>query len=444
MLALLDTLSHPARALLRSLELAGIEAAPVLLNYQGDLPAGVRNPFADLTGLPRTGRPLFFNEVPTPPLTEIRQARQAWAEVLRGEATVGRIHYSPGGFRQVERVDWLLPVGASNGTVSRCDRYDAFGNRYAVTHYVDDRPYQTVYGGPGPWEITAHRTAEGREGGLTARSADALLAFGTLSGFVAFYLEREGLLTEGEWLIDSLSTPLFVAREQAGARPHVTLFWQEPMEGEVPGNMAMELESPRALRRIVFSDEAVLAKVRAAFPATAVELAYLSPLEQFLEHRDYDPRRAFTLTMTDDLPALPGLLAALPEVTFVVAAPTLMSDRLHHLAREHRNLELLPTASQQEILAELRRASVYLDVNAGPHVSDVVTTAYHLGLVVLADAAQAKDPASSLSCAERAALAGRLREVTGSRAGRAAALAELQTQAGPQSTVDDYRRLLGA
>ncbi|MDR0482452.1 MAG: hypothetical protein LBH13_04745 [Cellulomonadaceae bacterium] len=465
MIALFDSVTNPGLALLRSLDIAGVDVTPVVINYRGELPEGAQCPFADLTGLPRDGKPLFFNEIPTPPFAEIRHGKETWGEVLDGDTTIARIHYVPNSFRQVERVDWLLQSGGlvQGDDLTQCDRYDSYGNRHAVSYFAGNAQYETVYSGPGEWSITLHQQGSGPAVAVTALSAgqgqagQRRLGFGSLVEFICWYLEDAGLLSAGaeeELLINSLSTPLLVARARAMARrneaasssdaaPNTTLFWQEPTGEVLPGNMTLELAEPLALKRIVFADKAVLDRVRAEFPDTPVELEYLSPLDQFPEQPPGDAHRAFTLTTTDSLPILPELLAEFPQVTFVVAAPTLMSDKLHNLAKAHSNLELLPTASQKEVLEELQRAGVYLDINAGIHVSDVVPTAYHMSRVVLAQAPYVKDPAASVTCTNAAELKSLLRQVTSSPSARAEVLAALHTQHGPLSTPTNYLRVLG-
>jgi hypothetical protein len=189
----------------------------------------------------------------------------------------------------------------------------------------------------------------------------------------------------------------------------------------------------------VFCDEQVRQKVAARFPDTAVELTYLSHLGQFVDKRGYDLKRAFTLTNTDEIPGLVELLEAFPDVTFSVAALTLMSEKLHDLERRHANLTLTPSINHKRIREELDQASVYLDINAGPHVLDVVKAAYHLNLVVLALAPQAKAPDYSRASASLDELKAQLSAVTTSPQTRTQALEALHRQHGPESTPDDYR-----
>lgn len=437
MLALFDDYEHRTRLLARSLRIAGVPHTPVVIRCTGLPPEGVRSPIAEYTGLRGGGEPLFFDEVPVPPWCEIRQGREPFGEILRDGARIARIRYEPNSYRRVERVEWVLP----DGTLSHAEHYDRSGSRYAVTHYAPGRDgrviaQQTVYSGPGPWRIDVDHGAKT----VIMRSRTELRAFPSVSAFVAHFVTEQGIDAE-RILINSLSYPLFTSWLLAD-EPNTTLFWQEPMPGEVPGNMVAELERPRALTRIVFGEERLRRKVAARHPGTPVALDTLSPLDQFAEHRGYEARRVFTLTNSDELPALPELLEALPGVRFVVAALTLMSERLHELGRRHANLTLIPTASRRRIREELDRASVYLDVNAGSQVLDAVPAAYHLGLVVLAHAPVAKSPAHALVCAGPGELRERLATATAGPEGRAAELAELQAQACPLSTPADYRRLL--
>lgn len=431
MLALFDAYDEATKELIQSLRTADVAFTSVVIDYTGELPDGALCPFVEYTGIERTGRPLFFNEVPVPAWCEIRQGRESYGEILRDGYIVGKINYEPNSFRQVESVDVIVPGGAT----LRTDHYDRYGNHHATTYYENGIAYQTVHHGPGEWTVEIGHVSRA----VTLRSAQRLLTFESLTEFVSYFLDERGL-TDDRVLINSLSYPLFVMRARA-AQPNTTLFWQEPMPADPPGNMTMELEEPKALTRIVFSDELLLERIRAGHPQTAVELEYLSHIGQFVDKGGYDLRRVFTLTHSDEIPALAQLLEAFPGVTFSVAALTLMSDKLHDLGRTYPNLVLTPRISKTGIREELDKASVYLDINGGPQVLDVVRAAYYMDLVVLALAPFAKEPGHSRVFATADELRAYLSGVVASPRRRAKALEELHTQRGPMSTAGDYRRL---
>jgi hypothetical protein len=195
------------------------------------------------------------------------------------------------------------------------------------------------------------------------------------------------------------------------------------------------------LRSRSFLRSTVQQKVAARYPHTALDLTYLSHLGQFADKHGYDPGRAFTLTNTDEIPGLVELLEAFPDVTFSVAALTLMSEKLHGLGRRYANLTLIPAINRRRIGEELDKASVYLDINAGAHVLDVVKAAYYLNLVVFAVSRCAKAPDYSRVFSTTEELKAHLAAVITSSQERTRALDELHRQHGPLSAPADYRRL---
>jgi accessory Sec system glycosyltransferase GtfB len=432
-LAIFNAFDHATRELMQSLATAGISVTPVFVHYDGELPNEALCPFTTYTGIELKGDPLFFNEVPIPVWCEIRQGHEVYGEILRDDYAIGKIRYEANSFRQVESVDWFLP----DRTIGHTDCYDRYGNHYATTYYSNGVAYQTVYRGPGEWEIEVNHVSRV----VMMRSPSSVLTFETLTDFVSYFIDDQRLAHD-RVLINSLSYPLFVMRRSA-RKPNTTLFWQEAMPDDVPDNMATELEQPKALSRIVFFDERLLQKVADRYLDTDVDLTYLSHLGQFADKHGYDPRRAFTLTNTDDIPGLVELLEAFPDLTFSVAALTLMSEKLHALGQRYANLTLLPTINHKGIAEELEKASVYLDINAGAHVLEVVKAAYYLNLVVFAITSHAKAPDYSRSFSTTEELKAHLAAVITSSRERARALDDLHRQHGPPSTAADYRRLFG-
>jgi len=430
-LALFNSFDDATKELMRSLTTADISMMPVIIHYDGELPQGARCPFVTYTGIELKGAPLFFNEVPVPAWCEIRQGPEVYGEILREGYGIARINYEANSFRQVESVDWLVP----DRMLGHTDHYDRYGNKYSTTYYDNGIAYQTVYRGPRECVVEVNHASRV----VTLRTPQSLLTFETLTDFVSYFIDDQQL-ADDRILINSLSYPLFVTRNRS-AEPNTTLFWQEAMPGEVPGNMATELEQPGALARIVFYDEQLKQKVAARYPHTDLHLTYLSHLGQFADKDGYDPSRAFTLTNSDEIPGLVELLEAFPYVTFSVAALTLMSEKLHALGRRYANLRLIPTIGREGIREELDKASVYLDINAGAHVLDVVKAAYYLNLVVLALTPYAKAPYYSRAFATTEELKTYLSAVITSSQDRTNALEELHTQHGPLSTPADYRRL---
>ena len=468
-LVLCDEYSLEAQELLHSLTHAEIPFLAVFCQYHGSLPPGSLSPFTYYTGLQahshsRTCQPLFFNEVPIPQWAEIRQDRNQYGEILLDGFLIGKINYQPETFRRVDSVEWL---DRTESTTSQ-DFYNQCGTKYATAYFSHGQPYQTVYlnisdAAPHASMIEVchrtniitlrHATSSGsRRASLgshvqqsqpqqsQAQQQPQLLHFTSLAQFVSHFLD-DMQIDDSHTLINSLSHPLFVMRMRS-SRPRTTLFWQEPLPTVPPGNMDTELKEPVALTQIIFHDVSQLHKVRSLYPSTSVHLAYLSHLDRFQESHDYSMRRAFILTNTDDIPGLEHILSSLPDLTVCVAALTTMSDKLMKLSGQYSNLHLRPVINRSGITEELRKASIYLDINAGHHVYNIVKAAYHLNLLTLATQAQAKEPQLELLAPTIDELLTWLKQAVSSTDARSQLVHALHTQAGPQSTVADYTHAL--
>ncbi|MHA6603174.1 SP_1767 family glycosyltransferase [Aerococcus urinae] len=91
--------------------------------------------------------------------------------------------------------------------------------------------------------------------------------------------------------------------------------------------------------------------------------------------------RAAICTNTDQIEQLETLIVGCPEISFHIAAPTLMGDRLLDLKR-YKNVMLYPQADSEEMADLLARADLYLDINHFTEVGHSVETAHRLGLEI--------------------------------------------------------------
>ncbi|AMB96053.1 hypothetical protein [Aerococcus urinae] len=87
----------------------------------------------------------------------------------------------------------------------------------------------------------------------------------------------------------------------------------------------------------------------------------------------------FILTAQDYLLHIDEIIQALPNYQFHIAAQTQMSDRLLDLEK-YPNVSLYPAAGREQINTLLLKANIYLDINYGVEVEDIVTKASNLGL----------------------------------------------------------------
>ena len=431
MIGLFDQYNDMTKNLMQSLDTAGISYIPIFAQYHGELPEDAICPFTYYTETGEEGRELFFDEISVPKYCEIRQGSHVFGEVLQDGYLIGRINYRPNSFRLVQSVDWLL----RDQKISRTDHYNQFGKRYGASYYHNGVPYQTVYY-HGADEVIQMNLISGF---ITLIYENKRYGFANLTRFLMHFMD-ELELSDDRTLINSLSYPLFVSRERS-LRPDTVLFWQEKIEDQLPGNMTEELLRQKALTDIVFFNKDYLEKARADYPSAQQKLSYLSHIGQFAEKHYYDKKRVFILTSSDQIHGIEKLLGAFPELTFSVAALTQMSGKLHGLGSEYPNLVLTPNTNQKEIREEIKKASVYLDINGGGHVLDVVKDAYYGNLLVLALAPFAKAPDYSLNYSSDDELMEVLSAAVNRDDERDKLIKELHEKQGPLSTAEDYRKL---
>lgn len=442
MLGIFDHYNEMTKVLMKSLETANISYTPLFVHYDGELPEDALSPFTYYTKTAQAGSELFFNEVPVPEYAEIRQEKELFGEILQNGYLIGKINYRPNSYRRVQSVDWLL----RDMKTSHTDFYNQYGNCYATSYYHNGTPYQKVY-----YRDEAEILGVNlRSGFITLLDGGKRYGFANLTDFFCFFMDELHMkalymkalyMKEDRILINSLSYPLFITRRRA-KRPNTILFWQEKLRDKAPENMAEELLRPKALTDIVFFNEEYREKIAAEYPSTNLKLNYLSHIGQFAKKEEYDSKRAFILTNSDQIAYLETLLSSFPGLTISVAALTRMSEKLHGLTARYPNLVLYPTINQKGIAAELQKASVYLDFNAGGQVLEVVKAAYYNNLLVLALITSAKAADYSLNYETVDELIKVLSGVLNNPKERAERLTELHQKQGVLSTAEDYEVLL--
>ena len=465
MFAIFDSFNDATKTLMQSLKTADIDYLPLFVHDNGDLPKGAMSPFSyyasshssycsdknntgdlitqgkdsakgqDFDPFRLGRKELFFNQVPVPDNYEIRQEDMPFGEILHDGFVAGRINYRPDSFRRVKSVDWLDRAGQ----ITHSDCYDSHGRHYASMYYHGTKAYQKVY---------YSYSDEKREvivqdllaGHIFLEFEDKRFFFDSLTNFFLHFLEELDM-PKDRLIINSLSFPLFIARRFC-EEPSAVLFWQEQMGDKVPGNLEEELLRQKSLKDIVLCDQKQIDQITQDYPETKLKLHYLSAIGQFASHEDFEQNRCFTLTASDQIPGLEQLLSKFPQTTFVVAALTQMSQKLHSLGDIYPNLELLPVVARAEITTQLNKASVYLDINDGGQVLGIVKDAYLSGLLVLGVSNQAKTKDFSLNYDSIYQLEDMLLKALSDDAERAQLLKKLHEKQGPLSSVHDYQVLL--
>ena len=93
-------------------------------------------------------------------------------------------------------------------------------------------------------------------------------------------------------------------------------------------------------------------------------------------------REALILTMSDQIERIEDLTSELPEMTFHIAANTLVSDKLNRLG-ERENVNIYPCVSREKLDELWNRCDFYLDVNHWREIYDAVNVAHQNNLLIV-------------------------------------------------------------
>lgn len=421
-----------------SLERAKISFVPIVIQYKGTLDPAILNPFLYFTGYYQaTGKPLYFNELPVPALHEIRHIDNQTAHVLDGDRKVGEIRYFPGSQRLIQQVDWL----DASGQKLCSDRYSMQGFKYSYCQYVNNQEKKQVFVDAEDNEVIVW-DLESKQ--LTLMYHGKQLGFQNLTTFIHFFIdwltEKELHFSTEEFYINNLSTPLAVAERYQ--QVPTTLFWQEQLREDVPGNLKRQLEKPLALRRVIFDTQKEQAALERLFPAPAhVTYHYLGPIEQFTRQHAFS-KKALTVTKSDDILYLEEIAQMYPTIHWTIAAPTQVSEKLTNLEAAYENIHVQPQISEEQLEEMLQQHDWYFDFNSGVEVSESIVRAYEQNYLIFTEKGRAKNARYALEVDPEGVWKELIGECLNDRRIELNLLKQLHEKNGPAGTSQLYRQLL--
>lgn len=434
-----DRYNENTKSLMKSLETAGIKRKSLFVHYDGELPTSGMTPYTFFTEIfenPEEQKGLFFDQVIVPKFYDIKHIDGGSAAIEFLKKRVGKIHYRQNGYRLVSTVDWFS--AENSDVVVKRDYYNLSGFRYATTYFSSAGPYQTEYynlkGQVIVSEDLVHRAIQ-----LNYQSE--IHHFENVTQFFLYFL-KVAELEVSDVYINSLSFPLFISRA-LNIGNKTTLFWQEALGQEVPGNMKNELEKAVTLNHIVFTEEKQLIQVKQSYPNTSIQLSYLSPIGEFTRTNRYR-QRAFILTNSDNIYGLRDILINFPELQITVAAYTNMSTKLLHLEEEFDNILLIPSINDEELALELKKADIYLDINRGLKVGEIMKLAYQENMIIFSYKEVAQSGAHALIFDEVRDLCNHLSYILTDRTNWQKLLTKMVERTGALSTLQDYQIVLGS
>ena len=382
MINLFDFYTVESKDLQFSQLVAGQKYPTVVLHDDGFLPDDVTSPlkyYLRLAGEELVGKPRYFNQIDLPRYWAI-EASGSGGKLMDMGLQRGRITFATtDNSRPVKTVEWF----DRNGRVRVVDHYNQWGFKHAVTDY-DEAGHPT---------LTTYLTRAGQEIVVSNHLTGQLVYyqpngqprfFNNQIEIIAYYLQQADLDIR-QINFNSLSTPLFVVQKLGAAVKHPRLFWQEPLQDAIPGNMQFILNGnlgPNA--EIVVQTKAAYDNLRrlvADQPQQQVQLSYLGYAYPF-QRLNKERKEILILTNSDQLVEIESLIKGLPDFHFAIAAVTEMSSKLMSLDH-YANVDLYPTVATKTVRELVAHADVYLDINRGNEILDAVRGAFENNMLIM-------------------------------------------------------------
>lgn len=369
MINLFEYMNEKTTDLIWAFSQSGINNQSVIIYDNGWLSDDMVSPFSFYTSAyeNKQGHALFFNEIPVKSFWGIRGNDQL-AEVYDTNVIRAKIFYHSN--REVERVEWW----DENEQIQFIDHYNRYGHLYAKTYYHRNNPVQKSYYSLDNFEIINHNLVTNQ---IMLQFKNRKYIFDNLVEFVLFFIKENFNDTDYSRIIyDSLSTPLFVISKLQD-KTRATLIWDEPLNGDVPGNMVNILSDYNSnTKRILFQRKNDMRKIQNNHHFSRSHIvSYLGKLYNFIPKNNVQEHNALIVTNSDSIWNLEKLVQLLPQLHFKIMALTEMSSKLM-LMEKYDNVELVPSATPESIKENIVQATYLLDINNGSEVLNVIKESF--------------------------------------------------------------------
>lgn len=367
-----DSYSEGSRRLYDSFRLAGCECSVVVLENNDFLPEEAISAYDLFLGYygergRKLGKPRFFNEIAVPDNWSINAGvgEADYGKITYQHEEKGRIYYweSTKKFR-VKAVDWFDRKGA----VRFRDHYNRYGAVCA----------RTVYDGQGKELGKTWFSVGGQEaitkncvtGDLIVNDGELVKFFRTEIDMIAYFFRRAGF-EHRKVFYNSLANPFLISGRLTAPEKQDVLFWQENVEGEIPGNMQLILDGQAArTNRIMVQKRSVYNRLLelGAAPDKIRRLGYVYDFKKENEHRP----QALICTNSERIEHCEELIRTFPQMHFHIAAVTLMSPKLMDMGK-YDNVTLYPGAQADTFDTLFQTCDYYFDIN---HWTEIVSAVY--------------------------------------------------------------------
>ncbi|MBF0714046.1 accessory Sec system glycosylation chaperone GtfB [Gemella sp. GH3] len=378
MINLFEYYSQETKDLHDSLQRSGYDNKTVVINYDGFAPENVSSPYEYFMygnkEIPEN--PRYFNQIEVPLFWEIR-GNNSYGEIYNFDNKKANIYYTtPTHKRIVSEVEWL----DNNNIVRSKDYYNKYGYRYANSIYSKD----------GELITTSYYKEDGKEVIVENHITNDIILnedqgkikiFKSKLELLDYYIYMEKLTTD-KIIYNNLSLPFLYSFNNADKSGNDTLVWQEPIHGELPGNMQLILNSTETrTKNILISDKQVYEKIMQLANEDAKEkIQYLGYVYNFVRENNNNPK-ILILTNSDQIEKIEDLLSELPDFHFYVAAITEMSPKLLSLVK-YPNITLFQNVEQPIVKKLFANCDYYLDINYSNEILNAIRTAFENNMII--------------------------------------------------------------
>ena len=267
--------------------------------------------------------------------------------------------------RMVSRVEWI----DRNNTVYRIDYYNKYGYKYCSENVkggnVISREFYDRNGDIKVIEQTVSKTYTTLGKGISPRS------YRGFADYLEAYLKSNEIYDENIWL-----TSDEILNKFAGDYGNFKISYLP--QNRLNSDLTETNQTNKAFR-ILCSEEQQVNWYKENSDCKCDRL-YL-----YFENNEskFGKKEAFIITETDQLEYIEQFINDFPEITFHIAASTIMSDKLTRLDINN-NVELYPCITEQKRKELFERCDVYLDINHYRELYNAVNQALINNMLILA------------------------------------------------------------
>lgn len=373
MINLFDKWDQAARNFKLAQLIAQLNIPTVVIDDDGFLPREIQSPMQYYCSHTNDGKPLYFDQIPVPRFWRIVGNSNGAQIYDLNHKRADVIFTKKDNTRLVKQVRWQNEAGQ----LQWVDEYDQYGHLFAKTSWSDNQArLKQYFDEKGRVVIESHLD----NGSIFLNTGEESRYFKTLPDFVSDYLQKSGLNLE-QIFYNTLSTSFFTTLKlpQSG---HDTLFWHEPIKGELPGNLNYIYKNQTRTRHVVVQDYRVWRANQQLFKTNErVDTRYLGIVYPHPRGNSLRPK-ILIMTNSDQIMNLENLVKILPQFEFHIAALTEMSDRLMGM-QKYDNVHLYPIIGMDKARRLIKKCDVYLDINQGDEILDAVRAAFENNMLIL-------------------------------------------------------------